>query len=147
VVYDVAGITFIDDSYNSNPSSLKAAVEAFMEIPSGGRRWLVLGDMLELGDSSAELHAEMGVFCGKAGVDGLLTLGTHSMDLSREAAVQRKAPGNVSHFLDAETLAAYLDSFLAEGDLVLVKGSRSMRTEKVIAEIERLREVERRRVD
>ncbi len=146
-VYDIAGITFVDDSYNSNPSSLKAAVEAFMEMPSDGRRWLVLGDMLEFGEASAELHAEMGAFCGKAGVDGLLTLGTHSMALSREAAVQRKAPENVSHFLDAETLAAYLDSFLGEGDLVLVKGSRSMKTEKVIGEIERLRKVERRRVD
>ena len=145
VVFDIAGITFVDETYNSNPGSLKAALDAFMEMPLEGRRWLVLGDMLELGESAGELHEEAGVVCGKAGVDGIITLGNETVELNRSAAVQRKAPEVISHFLDAANLAAYLDGLLAEGDGVLVKGSRGMRMETVIDEIEKRREAERRR--
>jgi UDP-N-acetylmuramoyl-tripeptide--D-alanyl-D-alanine ligase len=145
VVLEVAGVTFVDETYNSNPASLKAAVEAFMEMPVEGRRWLVLGDMLELGESARELHEESGVFCGKAGVDGIITLGDETVELNRAASVQRKAPGIISHFLDSANLAAYLDGLLEEGDAVLVKGSRGMRMESVIDGIEKLRGTERRR--
>ena len=145
VVFDVAGITFIDETYNSNPDSLRAAVNAFMEMPFDGSRWLVLGDMLELGKTARELHEEAGSFCGKAGVDGIITLGAETVELNRSAAVQRRAPEIISHFLDAVNLASYLDGLLAEGDGVLVKGSRGMKMETVIREIEKKRETERRR--
>jgi UDP-N-acetylmuramoyl-tripeptide--D-alanyl-D-alanine ligase len=145
VVFDVAGITIVDETYNSNPASLQAAVDAFMEMPLEGKRWLVLGDMLELGETAGELHKEAGIFCGKAGVDGIITLGEETVELNRAAAVQRKAPESISHFLDAVNLAAHLDSLLAEGDGVLVKGSRGMRMETVIAEIEKRRDCEKRR--
>jgi UDP-N-acetylmuramoyl-tripeptide--D-alanyl-D-alanine ligase len=145
-MYDIAGITFVDDSYNCNPASLTSAVDAFMEMPVKGRRWLVLGDMLELGEAGPELHAEMGTYCGKAGVDGLLTLGQLTVELNRAAAEQRRAPADISHFIDTGALAAYLDSFLASGDCVLVKGSRSMHMEKVIGEIAALRKAEKRKV-
>ncbi len=145
-VYDIAGIIFVDDSYNSNPASLKSAIDAFMEMPVNGKRWLVLGDMLELGEAGMELHEQMGVYCGKAGVDGLLTLGRHTVELNRAAAEQRRAPADISHFVDTARLAAYLDSFLAEGDCVLVKGSRSMHMENVIEEIAALRKTGKRMV-
>jgi UDP-N-acetylmuramoyl-tripeptide--D-alanyl-D-alanine ligase len=145
VVFDVAGITFVDETYNSNPASLEAAVGAFMEMPIEGNRWLVLGDMLELGEAAGELHEEAGALCGKAGVDGIITLGDETVELNRAASVQRKAPPVISHFLDAANLAAYLDGLLAEGDGVLVKGSRGMKMERVIEEIETRRETERRR--
>jgi UDP-N-acetylmuramoyl-tripeptide--D-alanyl-D-alanine ligase len=145
VVFDVGGITFIDESYNSNPASLMAAVSAFMEMSFSGSRWLVLGDMLELGEASVELHKEAGAFCGKAGVDGIITLGDETVELNRAAAVQRRAPGIISHFLDVVNLASYLDSLLSEGDGVLVKGSRGMKMETVIKEIEEKRQAERRR--
>jgi UDP-N-acetylmuramoyl-tripeptide--D-alanyl-D-alanine ligase len=147
VIYDIAGLTVIDDSYNSNPVSVRSAIDSFKEMEIEGNRWLVLGDMLELGETSAELHAEVGNYCGKAGVHGLLTLGKDTVSLSREAAIQRKAPESISHFLEVEKLALYLDSMLAEGDAVLIKGSRGMRMEKVIEELERLRDSEKRRVD
>ncbi|MBN2072075.1 MAG: UDP-N-acetylmuramoyl-tripeptide--D-alanyl-D-alanine ligase [Candidatus Krumholzibacteriota bacterium] len=145
-VFDIGGIIFVDDSYNSNPTSLRIAIEAFMEMPVSGKRWFVLGDMLELGESSRDLHIEMGELCGKAGVDGLLTLGNFTVELSRAAAIQRKAPENISHFIDTGKLATYLDSFLNEGDCVLVKGSRGMHMEKVIEEMERRKETEKRSV-
>ncbi|MBN2184113.1 MAG: UDP-N-acetylmuramoyl-tripeptide--D-alanyl-D-alanine ligase [Candidatus Krumholzibacteriota bacterium] len=146
-VFDIGGIIFVDDSYNSNPSSLRTAVEAFMEMPVPGKRWLIIGDMLELGSMSADLHREMGELCGKAGVDGLLTLGDFTVELNRTAATQRKAPENISHFLDVEKLSIYLDSFLNEGDGVLVKGSRGMHMERVIEEVEKIKGTEKRRVD
>ena len=145
VVFDVAGITFVDETYNSNPASLRAAVDAFMEMPLEGRRWLVLGDMLELGKTAGELHEEAGAYCGKAGFDGIITLGNETVELNRAAAVQRRAPEIISHFLDAANLAAYLDGLLVEGDGVLVKGSRGMRMETVIEEIEKRRESAGRR--
>jgi UDP-N-acetylmuramoyl-tripeptide--D-alanyl-D-alanine ligase len=147
VLYDIDGILFIDDSYNSNPASLEAAVSALMEMETGGRRWLVLGDMLELGERSPDLHRESGEACGKAGVDGIVTLGTETVELSRAAAEQRKAPERISHFMDTAKLAAYLNTCLEQGDIVLVKGSRGMRMEGVIETMEGLRNVKRRRID
>ena len=138
---------FIDETYNSNPASLGAAVAAFGELECQGRKWLVLGDMLELGDSSMELHGEMGVLCGKAGVYGLLTLGADSAEISRSAAVQRKAPEQISHFKDAGKLAAYLNEMLEPGDAVLLKGSRGIAVERVLEAVEGLRGLERRRLD
>ncbi len=145
VIFDVGGITVVDESYNSNPASLRAAVDAFMEMPAEGRRWLILGDMLELGDSSAELHVEAGKYCGKLGVDGLITLGEETVELNRAAAGGRKAPPVISHFIDAANLVSHLDGLLSEGDAVLVKGSRAMKMERVIEELEKKRGTRRRR--
>ncbi|UCF06683.1 MAG: UDP-N-acetylmuramoyl-tripeptide--D-alanyl-D-alanine ligase [bacterium] len=147
ILYDVGGILVADESYNANPDSIRAAVDGFVEIPVSGKRWLVIGDMLELGDHSIKLHAEVGVHCGRAGVDGIFTLGAETVELSRAAAAQRRAPGAISHFLGVETLAEYLNGLLSEGDAVLVKGSRGMHMERVIEELERLRSTARRRVD
>lgn len=147
VVYRLDGITFVDDSYNANPASLKAAVDAFMEMPIEGKRYLVLGDMLELGESSGALHREAGVYCGRAGVDGLFTLGEETVELNRAASEQRKAPSDISHFVDVDTLARHLDGFLSAGDGVLVKGSRGLAMERVIAAIEKLRGATKRRAD
>ena len=147
VLYDIDGVLFIDDSYNSNPASLAAAVSALMEIETDGNRWLALGDMLELGERSLDLHRESGEVCGKAGVDGIVTLGTETVELSRSAAEQRRAPERISHFIVTAKLAAYLNTCLMKGDIVLVKGSRGMRMEGVIETMEELRGVQRRRVD
>ncbi len=147
VLLDFDGILLVDESYNSNPASLRAAVEAFMEIPARGRRWLVLGDMLELGPSSADLHREAGVFCGRAKVDGILTIGAETVELNRAAAEQRKSPEHITHFLDAAKLAGYLNELLAPGDAVLVKGSRGMRMETILESIKSARGASTRGAD
>ncbi len=146
-LFDIGGIIFMNDSYNSNPDSLRVSVDTFMELEVEGNRWLVLGDMLELGEQSEGLHREAGEYCGKAGVDGLVTLGDKTVELSRAAAEQRKAPSNISHFMEVEKLSHYLNRFLQPGDAVLVKGSRGMRMERVMEIIEKLRETERRRIN
>ena len=94
-----------------------------------------------------DLHRESGEICGKAGVDGIVTLGRETVELSRSAAEQRKAPERISHFMDTAKLAAYLNTCLTKGDVVLVKGSRGMHMEGVIETMEELRGAQRRRVD
>jgi UDP-N-acetylmuramoyl-tripeptide--D-alanyl-D-alanine ligase len=147
VLIHIGGILFFDDSYNSNPASLRAAVEAFLEIPVEGRRWLVLGDMLELGVMSEDLHREAGVFCGRAKVDGIFTIGAETVELNRAAAGERKSPEHITHFLDVAALARYLNDLVAPGDAVLVKGSRGMHMEKIIEAIEKACGAAPRRVD
>jgi UDP-N-acetylmuramoyl-tripeptide--D-alanyl-D-alanine ligase len=144
---DIAGILFFDETYNSNPASLRAAVDAFMEVPVRGKRWLVLGDMLELGDGSEELHREAGVASGRAKVDGIFTVGAETVELNRAAAAERRSPEHITHFIDVESLARHLNGLVASGDAVLVKGSRGMHLEKVLEAIERARGAERRRAD
>jgi len=146
ITYRIDDITFVNDSYNSNPLSLKSSIEGFMEMPAGGRRWLVLGDMLELGEFSEELHRQLGEFCGRVGVYGLVTMGEQTVYISREAAGGSKAPEKISHFVNIDKLSIFLNSLLERGDAVLVKGSRNMGMWKVIDKIEELRETTRERV-
>jgi UDP-N-acetylmuramoyl-tripeptide--D-alanyl-D-alanine ligase len=115
----------IDDTYNANPASMKAAIEVLAARP--GKKLLVLGDMGELGADAADLHAEIGRYAKQAGIDALYVLG----DLSRETA-QGFGEG-AHHHSEPEALAADLKSHMDNKAAVLVKGSRFMRMERVVA--------------
>lgn len=119
-----AGARVIDDTYNANPASLRAALDVVSSI--GGRRWLVLGDMGELGGEAAALHVQAGRDARAAGIERLFALGP----LAASAA---GAFGDGEQFDDADALASAVGRELAEGVTVLVKGSRSMRLERVVA--------------
>lgn len=118
------GAHFIDDSYNANPDSTKAAIAVLAEQP--GKRVLVLGDMGELGANASVLHREVGMFAKAAGVDTLLALGELSIN-----AVQGFGAGAM-HFERIEELLAGLHNMLAPDVTVLVKGSRFMQMERVV---------------
>ncbi len=118
------GAMLIDDSYNANPDSTRAAIAVLAQIP--GTRLLVLGDMGELGPQAAALHAEVGAFARESGIDRLLTLG----ELSAQAAPAFGA--GARHFPRIEELLAEIENALAPGVTVLVKGSRFMRMERVV---------------
>jgi UDP-N-acetylmuramoyl-tripeptide--D-alanyl-D-alanine ligase len=121
------GGAVIHDAYNANPASLAAALEAVGAGP--GRKWLVLGDMRELGPAADELHARSGREARKMGFERLYALGEHS-----RAAAAAFAGG--WHFTDVEALIAELTGALGSGGeppVVLVKGSRGMRMERVVA--------------
>ncbi|HKT31679.1 MAG TPA: UDP-N-acetylmuramoyl-tripeptide--D-alanyl-D-alanine ligase [Gammaproteobacteria bacterium] len=118
------GCRLIDDSYNANPVSLKAAVEFALSL--GHPVWLVLGDMGELGAGAAVLHAECGELARRLGVRRLWTCGS----LSRHAA--GKFGADAEQFEDCEALITALRAKLHSGITVLVKGSRSMRMERVV---------------
>mgnify|MGYP001821137793 FL=1 len=118
------GATLFDDSYNANPVSVTAAAEFVATLP--GASWLVLGDMKELGDDAAELHREVGAAARASGVDRLFAFG----DLARHAA-----EGFGEHGRWYASLEALVDDVAADltgGVNVLVKGSRSMRMERVV---------------
>ena len=119
------GAVLIDDSYNANPGSVAAAIATLVQ--ASGEPWLVLGDMKELGDGAAQLHAEMGLRAKQAGLDRLWTIG----ELSREASASFGT--GARHFLDQETLIAALRSELHSGVRCLVKGSRSSAMDNVVA--------------
>jgi UDP-N-acetylmuramoyl-tripeptide--D-alanyl-D-alanine ligase len=120
-------VLVIDDTYNANPDSTRAAIAVLAAQP--GMRILVLGDMGELGEGGPALHAEVGAQARAAGIDRLLSLG----ELSAEAARAFGADGR--HFADLEALCRELIGALAPGASVLVKGSRFMRMERVVARL------------
>jgi UDP-N-acetylmuramoyl-tripeptide--D-alanyl-D-alanine ligase len=118
------GALFIDDTYNANPDSVKAAITVLSQLT--GRKILVLGDMAELGDASAAFHAELGLVARQSGIDQLFTLG----ELSKPAA-QAFGSGGL-HYERIEELLADLEIQLAPNVNVLVKGSRTMKMERVV---------------
>jgi len=118
------GAVVIDDTYNANPDSMKAALDVLgrMRAP----RWFVMGDIGELGETAPQLHAEVGAAARAMGVDVMLALGEHS----REAA---KAFGpQAMHFEEIGPVLEYLDRALPAMATVLVKGSRFMRMERIV---------------
>ena len=121
------GGAVIHDAYNANPASLAAALATVGSEP--GRKWLVLGDMLELGSAAANLHAQSGREARLAGFERLYALG----EQSRAAAAAFAEHGR--HYEAVETLIADLTRDLQDGDpaLVLIKGSRGLRMERVTA--------------
>jgi UDP-N-acetylmuramoyl-tripeptide--D-alanyl-D-alanine ligase len=118
------GSIFIDDTYNANPDSVKAAMAVLAR--QAGRKVLVLGDMGELGSDAAAMHAQMGLAARVAGVDRLLALG----DLTRETVGAFGAGG--MHFERIQELLAELENELTSDTTVLVKGSRFMQMERVV---------------
>lgn len=121
------GGAVIHDAYNANPASLAAALQTVGAEP--GRKWLVLGDMRELGPAADQLHAQSGQAARLAGFERLYALGEHS-----RAAVQAFGDRG-EHFATAEALTEALDGALQHGGeppLILVKGSRGMRMERIV---------------
>ena len=122
------GVVVINDCYNANPMSMRAALDDLASAGAdGGRRVAVLGDMLELGPDSARYHQEVGAHAAERGVDLLVTVGEES------AAMAEAFGGEAVSVADAGEAAALVSELLAPGDVVLVKGSRGIGLE-VVAE-------------
>ena len=118
-----SGAIVIDDSYNANPDSMRAALRVLAE--EHGRKVFVMGDMGELGGESAAMHAEVGSFARQSGIDALMATGEGSRH-----AVQAFGRGAM-HFDDVDELARAAVNESAHGATILVKGSRFMRMERV----------------
>jgi UDP-N-acetylmuramyl pentapeptide synthase len=123
----VGGIAFLDDSYNANPDSMRAALSTLREAPAV-RRIAVLGFMGELGEHAEHEHFELGRTAGASGIDFLLTVGERARRIHEGASALASREHCESH----QEAADFLRTFLQTGDLVLVKGSRSAAMEKVI---------------
>jgi UDP-N-acetylmuramoyl-tripeptide--D-alanyl-D-alanine ligase len=131
-----SGVTVVDDSYNSSPSALKRALEVLAHTTPQGRRVAVLGEMLELGAHAEALHAECGRAAAEAGVARLIAVGGPSA--ARLAAAAREAglaATAVTHVGTSGEAAALAAAELRAGDVVLVKGSRGIRTDLVVTRL------------
>jgi UDP-N-acetylmuramoyl-tripeptide--D-alanyl-D-alanine ligase len=129
-IKEVDGVQFLDDSYNANPDSMKAALRTLVELDSEGKRIAVLGEMRELGSESERGHREVGETAATLGVDQLITIGDAAeliAEGARSAGLER-----VSSTRSTSEAAKLLGDIVEPGDLVLIKGSRAARTEKVI---------------
>jgi len=127
---EAGGARILDDTYNANPVSVRAALDALREAPGGGRRWVILGDMLELGPLTESAHREVGALVAALPVAGLATVGA----ATRVTADVARAGGcpEVATFATPEGAAAHMIARVARGDRVLVKGSRGMRMERAV---------------
>jgi len=114
-------ITLVDDTYNANPDSARAAIDVLAELP--GPRLLVLGDMGEVGDQGPQFHAEVGEYARAHGIDQLFTLGDQSVAMKGR------------HFADINSLNAAVLAELPRAASILVKGSRFMKMERVVEAI------------
>lgn len=130
--HELPGITLFDDSYNANPTSLRAAVRVLAGLHGYRRRVLVMGDMLELGELSAELHHEIGREAARAGVDALVLVGTYAKAAASGALEGGLAADALTHFDTTEEAARRAGELVHDGDVVLVKGSRGMALERVV---------------
>jgi UDP-N-acetylmuramoyl-tripeptide--D-alanyl-D-alanine ligase len=131
----IAGVNVIDDTYNSNPASLKQAVEALQYVPTSGRKILVSGDMLELGKKSDFFHENIADIAAAAEVDILITVGKHSRTTHRAARKQGMKKGTLWHFDQPDEAGRLLKQIMKKGDAVLVKGSRGIAMEKALEQL------------
>jgi UDP-N-acetylmuramoyl-tripeptide--D-alanyl-D-alanine ligase len=126
------GVTLIDDSYNANPTATTLAVGVLAKTPAP-RRIAVLGEMLELGGAAESLHEAVGRAVAASRIDVLFTVGgTVAAAMANAARAAGMTPANVKHFASSDDAAAAAVGTVRHGDLVLVKGSRGVKTDRVV---------------
>ena len=127
-VENAGGLRLIDDAYNASPDSVRAALDVLASVREG-RRYAVLGDMLELGAGEAEEHYRVGVYAKEKHLDGVFTFGPLSEQTARGAGEESR------HFTDKMQLAEALYRTIRPGDVVLFKASHSMGADTILADI------------
>ena len=128
------GVTVLNDAYNANPDSMRAAVSTLAELgrQRNGRTWAVLGDMLELGALAEQAHAELGAFVAERGIDRLVAIGAYAEPMAAAAqAAGLTEPGAVGVHADKVSAQADVLDRLEPGDVVLVKASRGLALDTV----------------
>jgi UDP-N-acetylmuramoyl-tripeptide--D-alanyl-D-alanine ligase len=125
-------VTLIDDTYNANPQSMQAALQVLAHVPEAGRRFAVLGDMLELGDAALACHHELGVFATACGVDQLVAVGALAQGIAAGAAKAGMPEASIHYAADRQEALDVLAHLLRPRDIVLVKGSRGMAMEYLV---------------
>ncbi len=132
------GVTVINDAYNANPESVRAAIDALAHLAQGGRGFAVLGHMAELGDSSRASHEDIGEYAARACgslLAGLIAVGEEAAPLLAGARRVRSWPGAALAVPDGAAALDVLANLLKPGDVVLVKASRAAHLEGVAAEL------------
>lgn len=135
VVPGVKKTILIDDSYNSSPLAAKKAVEELAAIQEFNKKYAVLGDMLELGNQTEELHQELGEFVAMQNIDYLITVGEISRDIDRGAIAANMSKDNIFNFKDSKEAGLFLQNRIEPGDILLIKGSQGVRMERIVKEL------------
>src|SRR5207253_6750493 len=123
-------VTMINDAYNANPNSMRAALETVAALQTRGRRIAVLGDMKELGRSGERYHREIGEYAATCKLDVLACVGKLAAGIAQGAERAGMALGALCRFKDAAAAAKQVPAWLRAGDRVLLKASRSMQLER-----------------
>lgn len=126
------GVRLIDDSYNANPASMKAAIDMLAELGARSRTVAVLGDMLELGPEAEAMHREIGGYLVDRGITRLVATGKLGHHIAAGARAAGMDEGAIQEVAEATDAAASTQELVGNGDAVLVKASRGMRMEQVI---------------
>ena len=129
-ISEINGVTIIDDSYNASPDSMKSAVNVLKSMENG-RKIVVMADMLELGESSAKAHYEIGRYIAIEGIDALITIGNDSKNASDSAKILNQNI-DVIHCENNSEAFKILKNIIKENDKILIKGSRGMHTEEIV---------------
>jgi UDP-N-acetylmuramoyl-tripeptide--D-alanyl-D-alanine ligase len=129
------GGLLIDDTYNANPQSMEVALRTLARGDASGRRIAVLGDMGELGEYGPEAHRDAGALAAQLGIDRVFAVGQHAGEVVSAARAAGMDAGALYCARDWEETAERALAALAPGDRVLVKGSRSMRMERIVAHL------------
>lgn len=127
-----SGVLVVNDAYNANPTSMRAAVDTLVDMRVTGKRVAVLGDMAELGSLSELAHFRIGEHVAELGLDVLVTVGERARRIAEGATAAGMAPDRVRPCVTADEASEVLDDVLEQGDVVLVKASRVMGLERVV---------------
>jgi UDP-N-acetylmuramoyl-tripeptide--D-alanyl-D-alanine ligase len=126
------GRTILNDAYNANPASMLAALETLNRFPTRGRRIAVLGDMLELGADAAEAHRRIGRAVVSSGVGFLITMGSHAAETAEGALASGMSGDHLAVCREPSEAAQILSRVAERDDVILIKGSRGMRMERIL---------------
>ncbi|MFH0960498.1 MAG: alanine racemase [Pseudomonadota bacterium] len=131
----VTGVTLINDTYNSDPASVKGAIDTLTKVGEGRRKIAILSEMLDLGLHSSEEHLAVGKDVAKAGIDHLITVGENAQLIGAAALKEGMKQRNIAHARTYSEAAKELEKVMNRGDVVLFKGSRWFRLERLAREL------------
>ena len=134
LISGVKGTMIIDDTYNSSPVAVHSALDALSEVKTVGRRIAVLGDMMELGKHSVEEHKDVGEAAAKS-ADMLVTVGIRSRQTAESAMDNGLSEKNIFQFENSVEAGDFLQNIIKNGDVILIKGSQSVRMERCVEEL------------
>jgi UDP-N-acetylmuramoyl-tripeptide--D-alanyl-D-alanine ligase len=138
------GIRVINDCYNANPASMKAAVQLLAQSGAGRKTIAVLGDMLELGSGAMRMHEEVGAFVAQQGISHLIACGTLGRGLAEGARRAGMEQAKILELPDAAAGATAVKALAVSGDVVLVKASRGMKMEQVVDALQGMKRVSKK---
>ncbi|HVP09834.1 MAG TPA: UDP-N-acetylmuramoyl-tripeptide--D-alanyl-D-alanine ligase [Phycisphaerae bacterium] len=136
--FELGGITLINDAYNANPSSVRAALEVLDQMSSIGRKVLILGDMRELGGEAVRCHQAVGREVGRSTAQIIIAVGAMARVLTDGATAVAGTAKRIYAFPSVEAVAEKIGTFVQPGDVVLLKASRAVRLERLLANIEEI---------